>query len=38
MIRPSKAVSSPNFYPGCESEEWTLKTLKYRQKMSFQIV
>jgi hypothetical protein len=28
MIRPPKAVSSPNFYPGCESQEWTLKPLE----------
>jgi hypothetical protein len=27
-------VSSPNFYPACESEEWALNALKNNAKMS----
>jgi hypothetical protein len=38
MIRPTKALSSPNFYPACESEESGLKRLKNLKKMTFHIL
>ena len=32
MIRLSNAMSSPNFYPDCESQEWFSKSLKEHLK------
>jgi hypothetical protein len=38
MIRHSFAVSSPFFFQGCESQEWSVKRLFLKEKIGFEIL
>src|SRR3954465_6119753 len=38
MIRDVGCLSSPIFFPGCESQEWSIKYLKNNEKKRFEIL